>query len=148
MIIIPPPLFKCNLTLLPLTLLMFLSTYINKAVLLCCTPQVPDSLRLPECCSTEQDAFTTTWNTATAIFIFRSSFKGSLGVHKQRMSKFHGNVVLVSLRDVTFAFNLWNPTGFVMHQQFNIQQLYVLPTLYLCVLYLSENKQRLVPLTA
>ena len=33
-----------------------------------------------------------------------------------------------------------------MHQQFNIQQLYVLPTLYLCVLYLSENKQRLVPL--
>ena len=39
------------------------------------------------------------------------------------------------------------PTGYVMHQQFNIQQLYALPTLYLCVLYLSENKQRLVPLT-
>jgi len=39
-------------------------------------------------------------------------------------------------------------TGNVMHQQFNIQQLYVLPTLYLCVLCLSENKQRLVPLTA
>jgi hypothetical protein len=34
-----------------------------------------------------------------------------------------------------------NPTGHVMHQQFNIQQLYVLPTLYLCVFYLSENKQ-------
>ena len=34
-----------------------------------------------------------------------------------------------------------------MHQQFNIQQLYVLPTLYLCVLYLSENKQRLFPYT-
>ena len=45
-------------------------------------------------------------------------------------------------------FNLLNPTGHVMHQQFNIQQLYVLPTLYLCVLCLSENKQRLVPLTA
>ena len=45
-------------------------------------------------------------------------------------------------------FNLLNPTGYVMHQQFNIQQLYVLPILYLCVLYLSENKQRLVPLTA
>ena len=45
-------------------------------------------------------------------------------------------------------FNLLKPTGYVMHQQFNIQQLYVLPTLYLCVLYLSENKQRLVPLTA
>jgi hypothetical protein len=46
------------------------------------------------------------------------------------------------------VFNLLNPTGHVMHRQFNIQQLYVLPTLYLCVLYLSENKQRLVPLTA
>ena len=45
-------------------------------------------------------------------------------------------------------FNLLKPTGHVMHQQFNIQQLYALPTLYLCILYLSENKQRLVPLTA
>ena len=45
-------------------------------------------------------------------------------------------------------FNLLKPTGHVMHQQFNIQQLYVLPTLYLCVLYLSENKQRHVPLTS
>ena len=44
--------------------------------------------------------------------------------------------------------NLLKPTGHVMHQQFNIQQLHALPTLYLCVLYLSENKQRLVPLTA
>jgi len=39
-------------------------------------------------------------------------------------------------------------TGYVMHHQFNIQQLYALPTLYLCVLYLSEKKQRLVSLTA
>ena len=44
--------------------------------------------------------------------------------------------------------NLLKPNDYVMHQQFNIQQLYALPTLYLCVLYLSENKQRLVPLTA
>ena len=73
--------------------------------------------------------------------------------------------------------NHLNPTGYVMHHQFNplnaelnpichllallgvhhflhvgrirvnIQQLYALPTLYLCVLYLSEKKQRLVPLT-
>ena len=28
-----------------------------------------------------------------------------------------------------------------MHQLFQIQQLYVLPTLYLCVLYLSENSE-------
>ena len=44
--------------------------------------------------------------------------------------------------------NLLKPTGYVMHQQFNIQQLYAVPTLYLCVFCLSENKQRLVPLTA
>ena len=44
--------------------------------------------------------------------------------------------------------NLLKPAGHVMHQQFNIQQLNALPTLYLCVLYLSEDKQRLVPLTA
>ena len=44
--------------------------------------------------------------------------------------------------------NLLKPTGHVMQQQFNIQKLYVLPTLYLCVLCLSENKERLVPLTA
>jgi hypothetical protein len=44
--------------------------------------------------------------------------------------------------------NLLKLTGYVMHQQFNIQQLYALPTPYLCVLYLSQNKQRLVPLTA
>ena len=49
---------------------------------------------------------------------------------------------------VVQAFNLLKLTGYLMHQQFNIQQLYVLPTQYLCVLYLSENKQRLVPLTS
>ena len=54
-----------------------------------------------------------------------------------------------------FSFNTYSVfitllklTGHYMYHQFNIQQLYVLPTLYLCVLYLSENKQRLVPLTA
>ena len=45
-------------------------------------------------------------------------------------------------------FNPLKPAGYVMHQQFNIQQQYILPTLYLCVLYLSENKQLLVPLTS
>ena len=38
--------------------------------------------------------------------------------------------------------NLLKPNDYVMHQQFNIQQLHALPTLYLCVLYLSENKQQ------
>jgi hypothetical protein len=56
--------------------------------------------------------------------------------------------VIVSEYLVRIALNLFKPTGYVMHHQFNIQQLYTLPTLYLCVLYLSENKQRLVPLTS
>jgi hypothetical protein len=45
-------------------------------------------------------------------------------------------------------FDSLKPTGHVMHQQFNTQQLYALPTLYLGALYLSENKQRPVSLTA
>ena len=56
-------------------------------------------------------------------------------------------VTYTECRRFTLRFNLLQPTGYVKHQQFNIQKLYVLPTLYLCVLYLSENKQRLVPLT-
>ena len=48
----------------------------------------------------------------------------------------------------TCCINLLKPAGHMIQNQFNIQQLYALPTLYLCVLYLSENKQRLVPLTA
>ena len=43
---------------------------------------------------------------------------------------------------------LLKPTDHVMQQQFNIQQLYALSKRCLCVLYLSQNKQRLVPLTA
>ena len=61
-------------------------------------------------------------------------------------------MLLVVASDIVLIISRWNvnllkPTGHVMHQQFNIQQLYAMPTLYLCVLYLSENKQRLVPLT-
>jgi len=47
----------------------------------------------------------------------------------------------------TEIFNHLKPAGYVMYHHFNNQQLYALPTLYLCVLYLSENRQRLVPLT-
>ena len=32
--------------------------------------------------------------------------------------------------------NLLKPTGHVMHQQFNIQQLYVLPTLFMCFVFI------------
>ena len=57
-------------------------------------------------------------------------------------------LIITSASCRKIVFNILKPTGHVMHQQFNIQKLYVLPTLYLCVLYLSENKQRLVSLTA
>ena len=36
-------------------------------------------------------------------------------------------------------FNLLKPTGYVTHQQFNIQQLYALPTLNLLCVYLRTN---------
>ena len=60
---------------------------------------------------------------------------------------FHNKIFKLVARQEK-CINLLKPTGHVMHQQFNIQQLYVLPTLYLCVLYFPENKQQLVPLTA
>jgi len=50
--------------------------------------------------------------------------------------------------DVVIQINLLQPIEYVMHQQFNTQQLYAMPTLYWYVSYLSEYKQRLLPLTA
>jgi hypothetical protein len=55
-------------------------------------------------------------------------------------------VIIIIINIIIMEF--LNPNSYVMHHQFNIQQLYTLPTLYLCVLYLSENRQRLMPLTA
>jgi hypothetical protein len=63
----------------------------------------------------------------------------------RNIQKFTGDTCTIM---VTRKVNLLNPTGYVKHHQFSIQQLYALPTRYLCVLYLSENKQRLVLLTA
>ena len=68
--------------------------------------------------------------------------KNVFGVGPHNITELLWNILQLAL------FNILNPTGYVMHQQFNIQQLYVLPTLCLGVLYLSEEKQRLVPLTA
>ena len=69
------------------------------------------------------------------------------------MSQYNGNDYIKTdicclTHNTTKLSILLKPTVYAMHQQFNIQQLYVLPTLYLCVFYLSGNKQRLVPLTA
>jgi len=55
---------------------------------------------------------------------------------------------LHNLVNTVTLINLLKSTGYVMHHHFNIHQLYALPTLYLRVLYLSQNKLRLVPLTA
>ena len=74
-------------------------------------------------------------------------FRNGLCLHKVTAELMLLHVVKYILTTI-FYFNLLKSSGHVMHRQFNIQQLYVLPTLYLCVLYLSENKQRLVPLTA
>ena len=65
------------------------------------------------------------------------------------ISLFEGSLHFIEISNTDNLYlNLLKPTGHVMHQQFSIQQLHVLPTLYLCVLYLSENKQLLLPLTA
>ena len=42
-------------------------------------------------------------------------------------------------KDWTSCFNLLKPAGYMMHQQFNIQQLYALPTLYLCFVFIWEQ---------
>ena len=52
------------------------------------------------------------------------------------------------LRGTDWIFNHLKPSGYYMYHQFNTQQFYALPTLYLCVLCESQNKQRLFPYTA
>jgi len=64
------------------------------------------------------------------------------------MKEFWLSAVTLGFKGQKVKVNLLKPTDYVMHHQFNIQQLYALPTLYLYVLYLSENKLRLVPLIA
>jgi len=43
-----------------------------------------------------------------------------------------------SLNKVVYASSI-KPTGYVMHEEFNIQQLYTLPTLYVFCIYLRTN---------
>jgi hypothetical protein len=53
-------------------------------------------------------------------------------------------IIIIIIITVTCILSFLMPTDY----RFNFQQLYALSTLYLCVLYLSQNKQQLVPLTA
>ena len=80
--------------------------------------------------------------------MFRLLYKAIFRLQFKRRFIFKYTIDSVLKIGDLFYINLLKPTGHYMYQQFNIQQLYVLPTPYLCVLYLSENKQRLVPLTA
>ena len=66
--------------------------------------------------------------------------------HNSQLDAFVTYEVKGTLTPMLTWLNLLKPTGHVMHQQFNIQQFYILPKLHLCVLYLSENKQWFVPL--
>ena len=86
-------------------------------------------------------------NVSRATGTVRTAYSDTISKGSQGNETFvYSNIQLGTGHAVWF--NHLKPTGHVMHHQFNIQKLYVLPTLYLCVLYLSENKQRLVPLTA
>ena len=59
------------------------------------------------------------------------------------ISNMHYNsCVLFPCYFFVFHITLLKPTGYVMYQQFNIQQLYVLPTLYLCVLYVVHSSSK------
>ena len=88
-------------------------------------------------------------NTTTVIIVITLNLLviASFRHHHQQLYDYQTSLLPLLSQASETCINLLKPTGHVMHQQFNIQQLYVLTTLYLCVLYLSENKQRLVPLT-
>jgi ABC-type arginine/histidine transport system permease subunit len=79
-------------------------------------------------------------------------WRGGGDCHPATLSRYEDNKIFFLFYKLVVyiitIFNLLKPTGYLMNHQFNIQQLYALLTLYLCVLYLSKNKQRLVPLTA
>jgi hypothetical protein len=46
---------------------------------------------------------------------------------------------------MALSLNILKPTGYVMQYQFNIQEFYILPTLCLGFMYLSQNKHRFKP---
>ena len=106
------------------------------------------------------EQFSVLWMSAQWKAYFTQGHKCTLSLYSTEFIRFWQNSVQATSTKIRWEaassakikamagnLNLLKPTGHVMHHQFNIQQLYVLPTLYLCVLYLSENKQWLVPLT-
>ena len=105
-------------------------------------------LRRPTSSSSSSSSSASPWiGSFSSFHIYGYQYTSTIHANIQYIFKFR-YISLHGCHSVMFTINLLKPTGHVMHQQFNIQQLYVLPTLYLCVLFLSANKQRLVPLTA
>ena len=50
---------------------------------------------------------------------------------------------VIHVKSIQFCINLLKPAGYVMHHQFNVQQLYVLPThcIYVFCIYLRTNSE-------
>jgi len=72
--------------------------------------------------------------------ILITTFSNTHGLKNHRQS--------MTLLKQLSKYDLFLKPGNILTIDLILQQLYVLPTLYLCVLCLSESKQRLVPLTA
>ena len=64
---------------------------------------------------------------------------GESALRTRRFSVHFSQLGNVILSGPLLPINLSKPTGLVKHQQFNIQQLYVLPTLYLCFVFIWEQ---------
>ena len=83
-------------------------------------------------------------------FVLTSCWRFGVSFRQMQVTNLHPSAVSNSriLHLQTFfadpiikQFNLLKPTGYVMHQQLNIQQLYVLPThcIYVFCIYLRTN---------
>jgi len=82
------------------------------------------------------------WKHYVGHITYQSYKKWKSHIWQEKFSLYSENAVVLNVIQIIHI-NLLKFTGYVIHHQFNIQQLYALPTLYLCVLYLSENKQDL-----
>jgi hypothetical protein len=54
-------------------------------------------------------------------------------------------IAFIFLTSQTLTFNLLKPSDNFTYDQVDIKKFYVVPTLRLCVLYGSQNKQQLLP---
>ena len=85
------------------------------------------------------DERTKGWTDMTKLTVALRNFANGLknsylnGEPKRNGEKKHDHLQLLTchLRASVVCINPLKPTGYVMHQQFNIQQLYALPTLHL-----------------